>query len=154
MRGKVCLGLCYFFFHPPHPTWVLPTKLLKSVSHEWIAPKKLLSGCSHKDGHLYSISVVFCERQRKIYVPCKLELSLEKDIEKKYRSAVSLHKSDKGCDIINTCTHPLSLMLFFILISDLKGSFLSFYLLEGFSLYCSYKYTKTEITMKQYIYWC
>lgn len=43
-----------------------------------------------------------------------------KDIEKNYRSAVSLHKSDKGCGIINTCAHPPSLKLFFILISDFK----------------------------------
>lgn len=79
-QGKVCLGLYHCFVHPPHLICVLPTKLLKLVSHEWIGSKKLLSGCSHKDGHLYSICVVFCERKRKIYVPCKLELNLEKDI--------------------------------------------------------------------------
>lgn len=91
------------------------------VSKQWVAFKNFLSGCSQKNGHLNSIYVVFCERERKIYISGKLELYWKKTLGKKnYRPVVSSHKSDKGSDIINTCAHPPLVMLFFILISDFK----------------------------------
>ena len=120
MRGKVCSGQYGFFAHPPHPTGVLPAKLLKMVNHQQNDPKKIPVWLQSQRWTFESNICCILWEGKEDLCPQQTWAVPGKDIEKNYRSAVSLHKSDKGCGIINTYTHPPSLKLFFILISDFK----------------------------------
>lgn len=94
--GGRSLGTVCLFAHPPHPISICLLNCRKWSPTSWVILKKFLSSCNYKDGHLSPPSFVFYERERRIYVPGKLELWLEKKLKKYYRSAMSLHKSDKN----------------------------------------------------------
>lgn len=120
MRGKGCWRQYGFFAHPLQPTRVLPVKLLKMVSHQQSDPEKNFCLIAITKMDIWVQWLLYFVRGKEDLCPQQTWAVPGKDIEKNYRSAVSLHKSDKGCGIANTCAHPPSLKLFFILISDFK----------------------------------
>lgn len=96
MRRKILLGPSAFLPILPIPPAFCLLNCWKWSATSWVILKKFLSSCNNKDGHLGPLPFVFYEREMKISVLSKLELWLEKTFKKYYRSAMSLHKSDKN----------------------------------------------------------
>lgn len=124
MRGKVCSGQNGIFANPSHPSRVLPAKLLKMVCYQWSDPKNNSCLIEIKEMGIWVQYLLYLWEGKEDLCLQWLEPCLEKILKKMID--LSLHKSDKGWGTINTCAHPPSLKLFFILISDFKSSFLTF----------------------------